>query len=96
MNTRETLILNVLRFKQTNQGAGNQALVDHILEQNPEKADEITRNVCARISLPLFEKLNTYCDLLGLSKRDVINMALSDFFDKADDVMREFDAFVEA
>jgi hypothetical protein len=96
MNTRETLILNVLRFKQTNQGAGNQALVDQILEQNPEKADEITRNVCARISLPLFEKLNTYCDLLGLSKRDVINMALADFFDKADDVMREFDAFVEA
>jgi len=96
MNSRETLILNVLKFKQLHQGSGNQDLVDQLLEQNPDHADEITRNVCARIPLSLFDDLNNFCSLLGMNKREIITMALNDFFDKARAVMDEFDAHPEA
>lgn len=96
MNSREILVLNVLKFKQMHEGSGNQDFVDHLLEQNPEKADEITRNVCARIPLPLFDDLNSFCSILGMNKREVITLALNDFFDKARAVMDEFDAHLEA
>lgn len=96
MNSRETLILNVLKFKQLHQGSGNQDLVDQLLEQNPDHADEITRNVCARIALPLFDDLNNFCSALGMTKREIITLALNDFFEKARAVMDEFDAHPEA
>jgi hypothetical protein len=96
MNSRETLILNVLKFKQLHQGSGNQDLVDHLLEQNPDQADEITRNVCARIPLSLFDDLNNFCGVLDMNKREIITLALNDFFDKARAVMDEFDAHPEA
>lgn len=96
MNSREKLILQVLKFKQLHQGSGNQDFVDQLLDQNPEQADEITRNVCARIPLALFNDLNNYCSLLEMNKREIITLALNDFFDKAQAVMDEFDAHPEA
>ena len=94
--TRETLIFNVLKFKRAHQHTGNQDIVDHLLDENPEKADEITRNVCARISLPMSQDLDGYCAMLGMTKREIIQLALSDFFDKARAIMDEFDAHLEA
>jgi hypothetical protein len=91
-HTRETLIFNALKFKRSHQNTGNQDLVDHLLDANPEKADEITRNVCARISLPMSQELEGYASMLGMSKREIITLALSDFFAKAQAVMDEFDA----
>ena len=49
MNTRETLVFKTLAWKQTLTGSGNADLVDHLLDQDQEKADELTKNVCARI-----------------------------------------------
>jgi hypothetical protein len=37
MNTRETLVFKTLAWKQTLNGSGNGDLVDHLLEQNPER-----------------------------------------------------------
>ena len=51
MNTRETLILKTLSWKETLTGSGHGSTVDYLLEENSEKADEITKNVCARIPL---------------------------------------------
>jgi hypothetical protein len=93
MNTREKLILQTLKFKQSMTGTGNSAFVDHLLDQNPEKADEITKNVCARIPLQMFEDMEGMSVLLDLNKREIMTMALSDFLEKAKATVTEFKAW---
>lgn len=94
MNSRETLILKTLQFKQLhvygNTFGGD--IIDTVLDQNPEKADELTKNVCARVPLQLAQEMEQVGDMLDLNKREIITMALNDFMDKARAVMDEFDA----
>ena len=93
MNTRETLILKTLSWKQTLTGSGGGELLDHLLNENQEKADEITKNVCARIPLQLAQEMETLGNMLDLNKREIITMALIDFLDKARDTLTEFKAW---
>jgi len=93
MNTREILVLKTLAWKQTLNGSGNGDLVDHLLEQNPEQADTLTKNVCARIPLELARDMETLGGMLDLNKREIITMALRDFLDKARDTITEFKAW---
>jgi hypothetical protein len=95
MNTRETLILHALQFKQLNDGSGHADIVDHLLTENPERADELTKNVCARIPLVLANEMEQLGGLLNLNKREIITLAIHDFLDKARDVLEEFDAMPE-
>ena len=95
MNTRETLVLKALQFKAFNTGTSNSDLVDHLLEQNPEKADELTKNVCARIPLQLAKDMESIGALLDLNKREIITLAINDFLDKAKATMDEFNAWPE-
>ena len=92
MNTREILVFKTLAWKQTLNGSGNGDLVDHLLEQNPEQADTLTKNVCARIPLELARDMETLGGMLDLNKREIITMALHDFLDKARDTITEFKA----
>ena len=92
MNTRETLVLHTLKFKQLHDGSGNSFLVDHLLTENPERADELTKNVCARIPLVLANEMEQLGRLLDLNKREIITLAVHDFLDKARDTLEEFDA----
>ena len=93
MNTRETLIFKTLAWKQTLNGSGHGDLVDHLLEQNPEQADTLTKNVCARVPLELARDMETLGGMLDLNKREIITMALNDFLDKARDTLTEFKAW---
>ena len=93
MNTRETLVFKTLAWKQTLNGSGNGDLVDHLLEQNPEQADTLTKNVCARVPLELARDMETLGGMLDLNKREIITMALNDFLDKARDTLTEFKAW---
>ena len=93
MNTRETLIFKTLAWKQTLNGSGHGDLVDHLLEQNPEQADAITKNVCARIPKLLAERMEEIGSLLDLNKREMITLALNDFLAKAVATIEEFDAW---
>ena len=93
MNTSETLILKTLQFKASNSGVGNSHFVDHLLEQNPDKADEITKNVCARIPLGLAEEMESLGALLDLNKREIITLALHDFLEKANATLDQYDAW---
>ena len=93
MNTYETLILKTLQCKALNSGAGNARFVDHLLEQNPDQADEITKNVCARIPLALAEEMESVGSLLDLNKREIITMALHDFLAKAIATLDQYDAW---
>ena len=95
MNTRETLVFKTLAWKQALNGSGNGDLVDHLLEQNPEQADALTKNVCARVPLELARDMETLGGMLDLNKREIITMALHDFLDKARDTLTEFDAWPE-
>lgn len=93
MNTRETLILKTLKFKNVHTGASNDGFVDHLLAQNPDQADAITKNVCARIPISLAEEMEELGGLIGLNKREIITMAIVDFLEKAHAVMDEFNAW---
>lgn len=93
MNTRETLILKALELKSVYSGASTDCMLDSILAQNPDKADAITKNVCARIPLPLAEQMEQLGGLLSLNKREIITLAIVDFLEKANDVMDEFKAW---
>ena len=93
MNTREILVFKTLAWKQTLNGSGNGDLVDHLLEQNPEQADTLTKNVCARVPLELARDMETLGGMLDLNKREIITMALRDFLDKARDTITEFKAW---
>lgn len=98
MNTREILILKTLQLKQLNQqGHSFEAgqLVDQLLASDPQKADELTKNVCARIPVHLAQEMESVCGLLNLNKREMITMALEDFLEKAAATLDEFDAFPE-
>ena len=93
MNTRETLVLKTLTWKQTLIGSVPGGFVDRLLDENPEKADEITKNVCARIPLQLAQEMETVGNMLDLNKREIITMALNDFLEKARDTLTEFKAW---
>lgn len=93
MNTRETLILQALKRKEIYSGSGNGAIIDTILAQNPDQADNITKNVCARIPLDLANEMDQLSALIDLNKREMITLAIVDFLQKARDTLDEFDAW---
>ena len=93
MNTRETLVLKTLQCKHMFTGAYNARFVDHLLDQNPEQADTITKNVCARIPKFLAERMEEIGSFLDLNKREMITLALHDFLEKAVATIEEFDAW---
>ena len=92
MNTRETLILKTLQSKALQAGADN-GFIDVLLSQNPEQADQITKNVCARIPIELARDMEGLGALLDLNKREIITLAIRDFLEKAEQTLTEFDAW---
>ena len=97
MNTREILVFKTLAWKQTlttgGLGSLNADLVDRALDENPEQADTLTKNVCARVPLQLAQDMEAVGGMLDLNKREIITMALNDFLDKARDTLTEFKAW---
>lgn len=96
MNTRETLILKALQFKALHTNSGNGFLIDQLLEQNPEQADALTKNVCARIPIALADRMEQMGSLLGMNKREIITSAVIDFLNQAEATITEFDAWPES
>ena len=97
MNTREILVFKTLAWKQTlttgGLGSLNADLVDRALDENPDQADTLTKNVCARVPLQLAQDMEAVGGMLDLNKREIITMALNDFLDKARDTITEFKAW---
>ena len=97
MNTREILVFKTLAWTQTltpgGLGSLNADLVDRALDENPEQADALTKNVCARVPLQLAQDMEAVGGMLDLNKREIITMALNDFLDKARDTITEFKAW---
>ena len=93
MNTRETLVLKTLLWKQTLTGAGHGDLVDQFLADQPGTADELTKNICARVPLQLAKEMELVGGMLDLNKREIITLAVNDFLDKARQTLTEFKAW---
>lgn len=93
MNTRETLILKALECKKLHNGSDNDLFVNAIFDKNPEIAEAMTKNVCARLPIGLVEDMEGLSGLLDLNKREMITMALIDFLEKAKATLDEFDAW---
>ena len=94
MNTHETLLLKTLQAQQLHKNGGDTArFIDAVLDQNPEEAERLTKNVCARIPLALAEQMEGFGSLHDLNKREIITMALRDFLDKAKSLVDEYDAW---
>jgi hypothetical protein len=97
MRTEETLLLQALKLKELNtRGYSGPDLIDSVINANPEVAKEKMRNICAFVSVELFNNVEGVCQLLSLSKRQVVEMALLDFMEKASKVIEETDAFPQS
>ena len=94
MKPSEIIQLQALKLKSSIDGH-HPTLIDSVIE-NPANQEELKkefRNVCALIPSIQFERLESLCSLLDLSKREVITMALNEFFVKADAIVAEVNPF---
>ena len=91
MRSNETLLLQALKLKQLGDKgfSGDGDMLELLLLQNPEAAKEKMRNICAFISPELFDDVSNVCNILSLSKRELIEMALVDVLEKAHKVIDE-------
>lgn len=92
MNTNEVLTLQALKFKELHTQGHNMPgrMVEQLIDQNSE-AKEKLRNICAFITPALFEKVENLCVMLDVSKRQFVEMALSDLVEKSNGIIAEFD-----
>lgn len=86
----------LIQFKALSHIYGHGAdFADRLLDpSNTEQVEKLKmRNVCALISVPLFERLESSCALLDLTKRQFIEAALIEALDKADLIVQEEGVF---
>jgi len=85
----ELLMYKTLHVKQSFQG--NDFLLEHLMAQNPEEAEKSLqlKNVCAKISTQLADRLDGLCGLLDISKRRFIEAAIINALDEAQRVTAE-------
>lgn len=96
MRTDEILLLQALKFKQlSHHGFSGPDLVERVLEANPEEAKKSMRNICAFISPELFQEIEEIRSLLEFSKRQIVEMALLDFVEKAKKIVADNNIFPE-
>lgn len=97
MNFQEVIQLKALELKQLHtQGVGD-TVHEHLLEQalkTPE-GQALTRNICAHVSIDLFQRVEGCCSMLNLSKRQFVEMALKEALDRADAIVDQVDPFAE-
>jgi hypothetical protein len=95
MNTYQTRQLQALKIKQLNtQGFTTTGgdLIGQLIE-GQEEAKVKMKNICAFITPELFTEVEEMGNLLDLSKRQIVEMALVDFLNKAQSVLQEVDVF---
>lgn len=94
MTPSQIIHLQALKLKSTIEGS-NPSLMDAVLNNpiNKEELKKDFRNVCALIHVTQFDELENLCNLLDLSKRQVISMALSDFIPMANAIVNDVNPF---
>lgn len=62
-------------------------ITDKLFEEGAAVGDVTIRNVCAKVSSTLVDRLDEVCVFLGVSKREFIERSLVDALDRASVVM---------
>lgn len=62
-------------------------ITDKLLEEGVASGDLTIRNVCAKVSSTLVDRLDEVCGFLHVSKREFVERALIDALDRASVVM---------
>jgi len=90
MKTQEILTLQALKFKQ-DLFNNHRDLPDGAPEWmvNVDPGADNTRNICALISVPLFEEVERLSSVLSLSKRRLVELALRDLAEKANQAIED-------
>jgi hypothetical protein len=88
MKTQEILTLQALKFKQ-NLLNDQSDLADGspVWLQKVDPGADDTRNICALISVPLFEEIDRLLSVLSMSKRRFVELALLDLAVKANEAI---------
>lgn len=81
MNFDEKIQLKVLQLKA---GMADGKLIDHIIEAGDVPA---LRQMCAKITPQLHDRLDQMTNLLDMSKREFVEAALIDALNRADEVL---------
>ena len=90
MNTKEILTLQALKFKKDLLDGRQDLPKDApawMADVDPGTDD--TRNICALISVPLFEQINHLSTVLSMSKRRFVELALRDLAEKANQAIED-------
>ena len=86
----------LIQYKALSQvyGSTGGALLEQIVKQDPAQIEKMKmRNVCALISVPLFDRLEELCGVLSSSKREFIEAALIEALNQADKIVDEEGVF---
>lgn len=86
MNFEDTIRLKCLSLKATVSGQTGADLFDHIQESDGLPS---TRNICAIIHVKLFDKVENITNLLNISKRQFVELALIEAIEKASYVIND-------
>ena len=94
MTSDETLLLQALKLKQlgTTGHSLDSDVTERLLDQHPEEMKEKMRNICAFVSISMFEEVANVCEVLSLSKRQFVEMALVDLLAKSHKILRDTEA----
>lgn len=89
----ELLMYRALHFKQSSQSTTD-TMIDHFVHDNELRLGQMElRNVCAKVSTDLADRLDNACGVLSISKRRFIESAIIHALDEADRVMNELNIF---
>lgn len=93
----ELLMYKALSFKQSSQDCSD-TILDHLTSKGHEAADNMEqklelKNVCAKVSPQLADRLDNTCSILSLSKRRFIEAAIIHALDEADRISKEVNMF---
>lgn len=94
MNLDQEILMRSLQFKSMLEGqsSGNNEAMEKVIEEHAAKSDQF-KTVCAPISVPLFERMSHTMQILSMSKRQFIEMAIIEALDRCDEIMDEVDVF---
>lgn len=88
----ELLTYRALHFKLSSV-TGSDLLLERAIEQDSTTTDLRLKNVCAKLSVQLSDRLDNTVNILDISKRRFIEAAIIAALDEADRVMKEVDIF---
>ena len=92
-STRNSALLDVLLKNAPSQhvtgSSGDQIEITELNE------DVKLQNVCAKIPLPLVERLESALSILSMSKREFIEIAIINALDETDSIFAENDVFAD-